>query len=82
MTKFLISLLIASLQKIGHRAVVLKTIAGSNGAGMLMHLKSLRAMKTDMGKHIRNLAEAKNERMHLIFLSKLQNQTYLKKFLC
>ena len=57
-------------KRYGHRAVVLETIAGVPGmvAGMLMHFKSLRAMKTGYGKHIREmLAEAENERMHLMF---------------
>ena len=57
-------------KRYGHRAVVLETIAGVPGmvAGMLMHFKSLRAMKTGYGEHIREmLAEAENERMHLMF---------------
>ena len=57
-------------KRYGHRAVVLETIAGVPGmvAGMWMHFKSLRSMKVGYGKHIREmLAEAENERMHLMF---------------
>ena len=57
-------------KRYGHRAVVLETIAGVPGmvAGMWMHFKSLRSMKAGYGKHIREmLAEAENERMHLMF---------------
>ena len=57
-------------RRYGHRAVVLETIAGVPGmvAGMWMHFKSLRSMKPGYGKHIREmLAEAENERMHLMF---------------
>ena len=57
-------------KRYGHRAVVLETIAGVPGmvAGMLIHLRSLRKMKTGYGPKIREmLAEAENERMHLMF---------------
>ncbi|NIV93636.1 oxidase, partial [candidate division KSB1 bacterium] len=37
-------------------------------AGMMLHLRSLRKMKTGYGPTIRELlAEAENERMHLMF---------------
>ena len=48
-------------KRYGHRAVVLETIAGVPGmvAGMWIHLKSLRSMKTGYGPLIRELlAEA------------------------
>ena len=57
-------------RRYGHRAVVLETVAGVPGmvAGMWIHLKSLRQMKTGYGPVIRELlAEAENERMHLMF---------------
>ena len=57
-------------KRYGHRAVVLETVAGVPGmvAGMWMHLTSLRQMKTGYGPMIRELlAEAENERMHLMF---------------
>ena len=52
-------------KRYGHRAVVLETVAGVPGmvAGMWIHLKSLRQMKTGYGPIIRELlAEAENER--------------------
>ena len=58
------------VDRYGHRAVVLETIAGVPGmvAGVLMHFKSLRTMKPGYGEGIREmLAEAENERMHLMF---------------
>lgn len=59
-------------KRYGNRAVVLETVAGVPGmvAGMWIHLKSLRRMKTGYGPNIRTLLEeAENERMHLmIFL--------------
>ena len=48
-------------KRYGHRAVVLETVAGVPGmvAGMWIHLKSLRQMKTGYGPVIRELlAEA------------------------
>ncbi len=57
-------------KRYGHRAVVLETIAGVPGmvAGMMIHLRSLRKMKTGYGPTIRELlAEAENERVHLMF---------------
>ncbi len=57
-------------KRYGHRAVVLETVAGVPGmvAGMLLHFQSLRKMKTGYGEDIREmLAEAENERMHLMF---------------
>mgnify|MGYP003325904815 CR=1 FL=1 len=57
-------------KRYGHRAIVLETIAGVPGmvAGMWLHFKSLRKMKVGYGPDIREmLAEAENERMHLMF---------------
>ena len=57
-------------KRYGHRAVVLETVAGVPGmvAGMWMHLTSLRQRKTGYVPMIRELlAEAENERMHLMF---------------
>ena len=52
----------------GHRAVVLETIAGVPGmvGGTLQHLHSLRSMQNDRGWIRILLAEAENERMHLM----------------
>ena len=56
-------------KRYGHRAVVLETVAGVPGmvAGMWQHLRSLRGMKHDSRGWIKTLlAEAENERMHLM----------------
>ena len=71
-------------KRYGHRAVVLETIAGVPGmvAGMLIHLKSLRSMKTGYGPQIREmLAEAENERMHLMFFIEIAKPNIFERFL-
>ena len=68
----------------GHRAVVLETIAGVPGmiAGMWMHFKSLRAMKAGYGEQIREmLAEAENERMHLMFFIEIAKPNIFERLL-
>ena len=68
----------------GHRAVVLETIAGVPGmvAGMLIHLRSLRSMKTGYGPQIREmLAEAENERMHLMFFIEIAKPNAIERLL-
>ena len=68
----------------GHRAVVLETVAGvlSMVAGMWLHLKSLRKMKTGYGLDIREmLAEAENERMHLMFFIDIANPNWFERYL-
>ena len=68
----------------GHRAVVLETVAGVPGmvAGMWLHLKSLRKMKTGWGPQIREmLAEAENERMHLMFFIEIANPNWFERYL-
>ena len=71
-------------KRYGHRAVVLETVAGVPGmvAGMWLHFKSLRKMKTGWGPDIREmLAEAENERMHLMFFIELTKPNYLERLL-
>ena len=71
-------------KRYGHRAVVLETIAGVPGmvAGMLIHLKSLRKMQTGYGSQIREmLAEAENERMHLMFFIEIAKPNAFERFL-
>ena len=71
-------------KRYGHRAVVLETIAGVPGmvAGMLIHLRSLRIMQTGYGSHIREmLAEAENERMHLMFFIEIAKPNAFERFL-
>ena len=71
-------------KRYGHRAVVLETIAGVPGmvAGMLIHLRSLRKMQTGYGYQIREmLAEAENERMHLMFFIEIAKPNVFERFL-
>ena len=71
-------------KRFGHRAVVLETIAGVPGmvAGMWIHLKSLRQMKTGYGPMIRELLdEAENERMHLMFFIEIAKPNFLERLL-
>tara|TARA_Y100000022_G_scaffold187587_1_gene185142 strand:- start:233 stop:883 length:651 start_codon:yes stop_codon:yes gene_type:complete len=71
-------------KRYGHRAVVLETVAGVPGmvAGMWIHLKSLRQMKTGYGPIIRELlAEAENERMHLMFFIEIAKPNWIERAL-
>jgi len=71
-------------KRYGHRAVVLETIAGVPGmvAGMLIHLRSLRKMQTGYGEQIREmLAEAENERMHLMFFIEIAKPNAFERLL-
>ena len=71
-------------KRYGHRAVVLETIAGVPGmiAGMLIHLKSLRKHKRGYGPQIRELlAEAENERMHLMFFIEIVKPNVFERIL-
>ena len=71
-------------KRYGHRAVVLETVAGVPGivAGVWLHLKSLRKMKTGYGPDIREmLSEAENERMHLMFFIEIANPNWFERYL-
>ena len=71
-------------KRYGHRAVVLETVAGVPGmvAGVWMHFKSLRAMKAGYGEQIREmLAEAENERMHLMFFIEIAKPNLFERFI-
>jgi len=71
-------------KRYGHRAVVLETVAGVPGmvAGMMLHFKSLRKMKTGYGPDIREmLAEAENERMHLMFFIEIAKPNWFERYL-
>ena len=71
-------------KRYGHRAVVLETVAGVPGmvAGMMLHFKSLRKMKTGYGPMIRELlAEAENERMHLMFFIEIAQPNIFERLL-
>ena len=71
-------------KRYGHRAVVLETVAGVPGmvAGVWMHFKSLRKMKVGYGEQIREmLAEAENERMHLMFFIEIAKPNIFERSL-
>ena len=71
-------------KRYGHRAVVLETVAGVPGmvAGMWLHLKSVRKMTTGWGTQIREmLAEAENERMHLMFFIDIAKPNVIERWL-
>lgn len=66
-----------------HRAVVLETVAAVPGmvGGLLQHLKSLRFIRDDRGWIHTLLAEAENERMHLLIYSEMAKPTTLERIL-
>ena len=71
-------------KRYGHRAVVLETVAGVPGmvAGMWTHLKSLRVMRPGYGPKIRTLlAEAENERMHLMTFIEIAQPNWFERFM-
>ena len=71
-------------KRYGHRAVVLETIAGVPGmvAGIWLHAKSLRKMKTGWGPKIREMMEeAENERMHLMIFIDIAQPTWLERWI-
>ncbi len=71
-------------KRYGHRAVVLETVAGVPGmvAGLWLHFKSLRKMKTGFGPDIREmLEEAENERMHLMFFIAIAKPNVFERLL-
>lgn len=71
-------------KRYGHRAVILETVAGVPGmvSGMWTHLTSLRKMKPGYGPKIRTLlAEAENERMHLMTFIEIAKPNGFERFL-
>lgn len=68
----------------GHRALVLETVAGVPGmvGGMLTHLKSLRRLQRGNGHKIHELlAEAENERKHLMFFMEVVHPSYIERII-
>ena len=68
----------------GHRALVLETVAGVPGmvGGMLTHLKSLRRLQSGNGTKIHELlAEAENERKHLMFFMEVVQPSILERII-
>lgn len=70
-------------KRYGHRAVVLETVAAVPGmvAGLLQHLKSLREIRDDRGWVQELLAEAENERMHLMTFVDITKPTTFERLL-
>ena len=71
-------------KRYGHRAVVLETVAGVPGmvAGMWNHLRSLRKMKPDDRGWIKTLlAEAENERMHLMIFIRIAKPNWFERWM-
>lgn len=71
-------------KRYGHRAVVLETVAGVPGmvAGMWQHLRSLRNMEPDKRGWIQTLlAEAENERMHLMIFIEIAKPNWFERLL-
>lgn len=71
-------------KRYGHRAVVLETIAGVPGivAGVWLHMKSLRKMEAGLGPKIREMmAEAENERMHLMIFIDIAKPNAFERWL-
>lgn len=71
-------------KRYGHRAVVLETVAGVPGmvAAMLLHMRSLRKMERGNGTMIHELlAEAENERKHLMFFIEVAKPNWFERFL-
>jgi ubiquinol oxidase len=70
-------------KRYGHRAVVLETIAAVPGmvGGLLQHLKAVRHIREDRGWITELLAEAENERMHLMTFISIAEPTRLERWL-
>jgi ubiquinol oxidase len=68
-------------KRYGHRAVVLETVAGVPGmvGGMLRHMRSLRRLEDDRGWIRTLLAEAENERMHLMTFIAIARPNWLER---
>lgn len=69
-------------ERYGHRALVLETVAGVPGmvGGMLTHLRSLRRLEKESGDRIHELlAEAENERQHLMFMMEVVQPSRLER---
>ena len=71
-------------KRYGHRAVVLETVAAVPGmvGGMLTNLRSLRKLRPGYGPLIRTLlAEAENERMHLMTFIEIAKPNWFERLL-
>ena len=71
-------------KRYGHRAIVLETVAAVPGmvSGVFMHFKSLRSMQVGYGPKLREmLAEAENERMHLMTFIQIAQPSKFERIL-
>ena len=71
-------------KRYGHRAIVLETVAAVPGmvSGVFMHFKSLRSMQMGYGPKLREmLAEAENERMHLMTFIQIAKPSKFERLL-
>ncbi len=70
-------------RRYGHRAVVFETVAAVPGmvGGLLNHLKSLRRLQDDRGWIKALLAEAENERMHLMTFVHVARPNWFERLL-
>jgi len=69
-------------KKYDRRALVLETVAGVPGmvGGMLVHLRSLRRLQRGNGEMIHTLlAEAENERKHLMFMMEVVHPKWYER---
>src|SRR5690606_35703283 len=70
-------------KRYGHRAVVLETVAGVPGmvGGMVRHMRSLRRLENDREWIHTLLAEAENERMHLMTFVEIAQPNWLERMI-
>ncbi|TVS17643.1 MAG: oxidase [Gammaproteobacteria bacterium] len=70
-------------KRYGHRAIILETVAGVPGmvGGMLRHMRSLRRLEPDEGWIHTLLAEAENERMHLMTFIEIAHPNWFERVL-
>ncbi|MEI8321408.1 MAG: alternative oxidase [Alphaproteobacteria bacterium] len=68
-------------KRYGHRAVVLETVAAVPGmvGAALLHFRCLRKIRDDQGWIEKLLAEANNERMHLMIFIEIAKPTWLER---
>ena len=70
-------------KRYGHRAVVLETVAGVPGmvGGMIRHMRSLRRLEDDREWIHTLLAEAENERMHLMTFVEIAKPNWFERMI-
>ncbi len=70
-------------KRYGHRAVVLETVAGVPGmvGGMVRHMRSLRRLEDDREWIHTLLAEAENERMHLMTFVEIAQPNWFERMI-